>query len=91
MDFTRQKKTGKWKKDPKSNRRPDNFSYDACYNSKKKAQTIAWDTEATTDGDRHQRYTSNYYCPEHGSKQFELHEREVLNYITMVKTKELQI
>jgi hypothetical protein len=48
----------KWTRDPKSKRRVDDFSYDACYYSKKKAQTIAWDTEATADVDFHKRYTS---------------------------------
>jgi hypothetical protein len=61
-------KSKNWTKDPKSNRTTDEFSYDACYNSKKKAHTIAWDTEATTDGDIHKRYTSNCYCPEHKSQ-----------------------
>ena len=46
---------------------------------KKKAFTISWDTETTTNGEIHKRYTSNYYCPEHGSQQFET-EREMLNY-----------
>ena len=74
---------------PKIKKTTRYFSYDACYYSKKKAHTIAWDTEATTDGDYHKRHTSNYYCPEHGSKQFET-EREMLNYIKSEGVAELQ-
>jgi hypothetical protein len=48
----------------------------------KKALTVSWDTEATTNGDLYKRYTSNYYCPEHGSKQFET-EREMLHYTVL--------
>ena len=43
-------KSAKWTKDPKSNRTPEQFSWDACFNSKKKALTIAWDTHRGDDG-----------------------------------------
>ena len=83
-------KSVKWTRDPKSNRIPDDFSYHACFTSTKKALTIAWDTETTTDGDFHKRYASNCYCPEHKSKQFET-ERDMLNYFKNEGVKDLNI
>jgi hypothetical protein len=71
----------KWVRDPNSNRTPDQFSWNDAFYSKTKSLVIAWDTEATTDGEEiHERYMSNFYCKKYGSKSFET-EKQMLNFL----------
>lgn len=60
---------------------PDNFNWSECFHGPKKAMTISWDTETTTDGETHRRYTSNYYNPEIGERPFTT-ERAMLRELT---------
>ena len=80
----------KWVRDPESNRRPEDFSWHDAFYSPKKAITIAWDTEATTDGDMHKRYTSNFYCDEFGNERFET-EKQMLNFLKFKGVKDVNI
>ena len=70
----------KWVRDPKSNRRPGQFSWNDAFYSNIKALTVAWDTEATTDGDIHERYLTNFYCEKYGNQCFQT-EKQMLNFL----------
>jgi hypothetical protein len=82
-------KNQKWVRDPESNRRPD-FSWHDAFYSPKKSVTIAWDTETTTDGSIHERYTTNFYCEEFGSQRFET-EKQMLNFLKYKGVKDVNI